>query len=115
MMDTDIVKVSQPLWQRLTAAAVMFLVVGTVYTVAYGFWVGISGWADTKPSDADTAERFYLINIWAVILVISLVTPTIITLLNTRWLWKWVAWILGILLAFLGWVAWFGVIEFTSK
>ncbi len=105
----------QPLWQRITAAVVLFLILGVIYTIVYGFWVGMSAWADTKPSDADTAERFYLTYIWPVILVIALVAPAIITLLNIRWLWKWLIWILGIFLAFLGWVAWFGVIEFTSK
>ena len=108
-------EIYQPLWQRISAAAVMFIILGVIYTIVYGFWVGMSAWADTKPSDADTPERFYLTNIWPVILIISLIFPAVITLLNTRWIWKWLCWIFGIFLAFLGWVVWFGVIEFTSK
>lgn len=93
----------------------MVLAVGAVYTIVYGFWVGMSAWADMKPSDADTAERFYLTYIWPVFLLIALIVPSIATMLNIRWLWKWVYWFFGFLFAFLGWVAWFGVIEFTNK
>jgi len=115
MQETTNPKIIQPLWLKITVASVMFLVVGAVYTIVYGFWVGMSAWADMKPSDADTAERFYLTYIWPVFLLIALIVPTITTMLNIRWLWKWVYWFFGFLLTFLGWVSWFGVIEFTSK
>ncbi|MBN8586510.1 MAG: hypothetical protein J0M37_15580 [Ignavibacteria bacterium] len=111
----EVPQIKQPVWQRITAAAVLFVILGVIYTVVYGFWVGMSAWADTKPSDADTPERYYLTYIWPVILLVSLIFPAIITLMNTRWALKWLSWITGIIIAFLGWVAWFGVIEFTSK
>ena len=106
---------SQPLWIRIVTAIAMFIVVGSFYTVFYGFWVGMSAWADTKPSDADTAERFYLIYVWGSLLVVLLVVPFIITLTQVRWLWKWIAWVISVILSFVTWTGWFFVIEMTSK
>ncbi|MCC7158204.1 MAG: hypothetical protein IT281_01555 [Ignavibacteria bacterium] len=105
----------QPLWIRITVSIVMFLLVGTVYTISYGFWVGMSAWADTKPSDANTAERFYLTYVWGGLLVIFLVVPVITTLMNIRWLWKWFYWLLSVILSALTWMLWFAIIEVTSK
>ncbi len=104
-----------PLWQRIAFAITMFVIFGAVYVIFYGFWVGMSGWADMKPSDADTAERFYLTYIWGGLLIFCLILPVIFTLANTRWLVKWLSWFLSAVFAFAGWVMWFAVIEITSK
>jgi hypothetical protein len=93
----------------------MFIVVGSFYTVFYGFWVGMSAWADMKPSDADTAERFYLTYVWGSILVVLLIVPFIVTLTRARWLWKWSAWLISIVLSVVTWSIWFLVIELSSK
>ncbi|HMT12538.1 MAG TPA: hypothetical protein PKA39_13055 [Ignavibacteria bacterium] len=105
----------QPLWIRIVTAIVMFIVVGSFYTVFYGFWVGMSAWADMKPSDADTAERFYLTYVWGSILVVLLIVPFIVTLTRARWLWKWSAWLISIVLSVVTWSIWFLVIELSSK
>lgn len=106
---------TQPLWIRVTTAVLMFIVVGGFYTVFYGFWVGMSAWADTKPSDANTAERFYLIYVWGSLLVILLIVPFIVTLTKARWLWKWSVWLISIVLSVVTWSVWFLVIELSSK
>ena len=105
----------QPLWIRIVTAIVMFIVVGSFYTVFYGFWVGMSAWADMKPSDADTAERFYLTYVWGSILVVLLIVPFIVTLTRARWLWKWSAWLISIVLSVVTWSIWFLVIELSSQ
>lgn len=106
---------TQPLWIRIVTAIVMFIVVGSFYTVFYGFWVGMSAWADMKPSDADTAERFYLTYVWGSILVVLLIVPFIVTLTRARWIWKWSAWLISIVLSVVTWSIWFLVIELSSK
>ncbi|MBL8016675.1 MAG: hypothetical protein JNK43_05340 [Ignavibacteria bacterium] len=106
---------TQPLWIRIVTAVLMFLVVGSFYAVFYGFWVGMSAWADTKPSDADTAERFYLTYVWGSLLIVLLIVPFVITLTKARWLWKWSAWIISLVLSVVTWSVWFLVIELSSK
>ncbi len=106
---------TQPLWIRIVTAIVMFIVVGSFYTVFYGFWVGMSAWADMKPSDADTAERFYLTYVWGSLLVVLLIVPFIVTLTRARWIWKWSAWLISIVLSVVTWSIWFLVIELSSK
>ncbi len=106
---------SQPLWLRIVTAILMLIIVGSFYTVFYGFWVGMSAWADTKPSDADTAERFYLTYVWGSLLVILLILPFIVTLSKARWLWKWSAWLISLVLSVVTWSVWFLIIELSSK
>ncbi len=101
---------AQPLWLRIVIAVLMFIAVGSFYAVFYGFWVGMSAWADMKPSDADTAERFYLIYVWGSILVVLLIVPFILTLTKARWLWKWSVWLISIALSVVTWSVWFLII-----
>ncbi len=101
---------AQPLWLRIVIAVLMFIAVGSFYAVFYGFWVGMSAWADMKPSDADTAERFYLIYVWGSILVVLLIVPFILTLTKARWLWKWSVWLISIVLSVVTWSVWFLII-----
>lgn len=104
-----------PVWQKAAFAVIMFIIIGAGYTVFYGFWVGMAGWADMKPTDSDTAERFYLTYVWGAILIVCLIFPLIVTIANTGWLVKWLSWLLSIVIAFAGWVFWFAIIEITSK
>ncbi|MBE2218614.1 MAG: hypothetical protein IAE90_10440 [Ignavibacteria bacterium] len=102
---------AQPLWIRIVTAVLMFIIVGSFYAVFYGFWVGMSAWADMKPSDADTAERFYLTYVWGSILVVLLIVPFILTLTKARWLWKWSVWLISLALSVATWSVWFLIIE----
>lgn len=115
MIQNEVSEVNQQLWVRITVSLVMFILVGTGYTLSYAFWVGMSGWADTKPADAETAERFYLTYVWGGLLLVFLFVPAITTLLNIRWIWKWFYWLLGIILSVLTWMLWFVIIDVSSK
>jgi len=105
----------QPLWLRITAGIVLFIIFGAVYFVVYVFWAGMSHWADTYPNQGDTPDQFYLTYIWGPILFILLIIPTILTFLNIRWLWKGIYWLLSFVLSLLTWFVWFIIIEATSK
>jgi hypothetical protein len=107
-------KAEQPLWLRVTLGIVLFVVVGAVYFIAWGFWVGMSHWADTIPNTM-TTDQFYLQYIWGPLLVIFLIIPTILTFLKIRWRLKIVYWFTSFVLALLSWFVWFIVIEATSK
>ena len=105
---------TQPLWLRITTAVVLFLVVGAGYLIWWGFWTGMSHWADTVPNQ-NTADQSYLEFVYGPMLLFFLLVPFVLTFLNIRWLWKGFYWLLSLILAFLGWVVWFIVIEATSK
>lgn len=114
-MNVSLNKYTVPLWQRVIFTLVMFIVTAAGFVIVYGFWIGMAGWADMKPSDADTAERFYLTYVWGGLLGLCLIIPVIISLARTRWLVKWISWFLSVIIALAGWVMWFAIIEMTSK
>jgi hypothetical protein len=105
---------TRPLWLRITSAIFLFLIIGAGYFTWWAFWTGMSHWADTVPNQ-NTADQFYLAYVYGPMLFVFLLVPAVITVMNIRWLWKGFYWLLSLILAFIGWVVWFIVIEATSK
>ncbi len=98
-------KVISPLWLRITVGILLFVIFGSLYGFYYIFWNGMSYW-DGMKEDMSKPDQFYLRYIYGFELIVLLIVPVIVTIKDTRIIWKISFWIFSIILALLGWMVW---------
>lgn len=99
-----------PLWLRITIGVILFIVFGALYGFYYIFWNGMSYW-DGMKEDMSKPDQFYLRYVWGAELIILLVVPLIVTIKDTRIIWKVLSWIFSIILSLLGWMVWMILVQ----
>lgn len=109
-MEVTVSKSLTPLWLRISLGIVIFLVFGALYGFYYVFWNGMSYW-DGMKEDMSKPDQFYLRYVWGAELIILLVVPLIITIKDTRIIWKVSGWIFSIVLSIAGWMVWMILVQ----
>ncbi|MCX7878776.1 MAG: hypothetical protein N2510_09090, partial [Ignavibacteria bacterium] len=82
-----------PAGMRLSIAAGLLIILGSVYVFFYLFWSDLAYWE----SNGKDAENFYLRYVWILILLISVIIPFILTATRIKTRFWIISWILGII------------------
>lgn len=87
---------------RLSIAAGLFIILGSVYIYFYLFWSDIAYW-----DNEEEHESFYIRYVWAIVLFISVILPFILTVTRIKTKFWVLAWIAGVVVSFTAWLIWY--------